>query len=501
MKKFVSTLQNDNKSKLKDWIPNLRHSKEALQERKFLDGLFPNMNTRIHIEEPAIQTGISSHRLLTTLKIEELISMMYVSMQNDDLDEAERIFHRAWRTNSIDLKSKLDHLFVDRFIELFLQKQLNGESSLNFSTNNFESRALEWFNSMEAYGWKPQVSTFSLFISYYLEQHQPDKAKDFVLQYQKYYEIGELLQYSIFSDAGTKEMLETLLISMGLDIQSKNDLNEFLISAFEDTISNPMDKTIDNVKSNEDLEEIIPANSSGIFILRDTLKGKQNFAQGDKYNQQLWLEARAYSAAKEQFELSQKKMPEESRSLKALPQDIINNWITALHKSLDQIFENPEKEVYPILPFLKLLPIDLVARITITELLRTCSEKGWDRENKQSTTGFGTQPALVFAMNISKALQVEHNLQQLNSKKNMRMLNIQKNVHKIHSAGKLFNMTLRKAITELARIEDKQSKWKPEWGAAVCTKIGSFLLQETLKIAYLKMHMRINDNPGAFEYY
>ena len=69
----------------------------------------------------------------------------------------------------------------------------------------------------------------------------------------------------------------------------------------------------------------------------------------------------------------------------------------------------------------------------------------------------------------------------------------------MHSAGKLFNMTLRKAITELARLEGRQTKWKPEWGATVSTKIGSFLLQESLKIAHLKMHMRKNDGSGTFE--
>lgn len=427
MKKLFTTLQNDKISKLKEWIPNLKQSRESIQERKFLDGLFPGVNhERIHIEEPdLVGDTISNHRLLSTLKVEEMISMIYISMQNDELDEAERIFHRTWRTNALDLKSKLDYLFVDRFIELFLQKQLNGESQSKFSSRNFEQRALEWFNSMEHYGWKPQISTYSLFISYYLEQHQPDKAKEFVNLYQKSgNEISELLKYAIFSDAGTKEMLESLLVSMGLDVQSRNDLNEFLMSAFEDTMTKAAQAKINETVDEDDLEleEITPANSSGIHILRDTLKGKQKFASGDKYNQQLWLEARAYLAAKEQFELSQKKMPEENRTLKALPQDIINNWITALHKSLEQVLDDPSNDVQQLLPFLRLLPIDVVARITITELLRTCSEKGWDRENKNTPTGFGTQPALVFAMNISKALQIEHNLQQLNSKKNMRMV-------------------------------------------------------------------------------
>ena len=502
MKKLFTTLQGEPVPKLKDWIPNIKKSRESAQEQKFLESLFPAVNhQRITLPEPELLAdGISKHRLLSSLKIEETISMIYISMQNDDLDEAERIFHRTWRTNPIDLKLKLDHLFADRFIELFLQKQLNYESQMNIWSRSYELRALEWFNNMENYGWKPQVSTFSLFISYYLEQTRPDDAKDFVIRFQKAgNDIADLLNYSIFSDAGTKEMLETLLFSMGFEVQAKNELNEFLMSAFEDTLSIAAKEKYSQQLTEKNMEEINPANSTGIFILRETLNGKQNFSNGDKYNQQLWLEARAYSAAKEQFEIAQKKMPEDSRTLKALPQDIINNWIAALLKSLENVLENPEKDLFTVLPFLKLLPLDVVARITITELLRTCSDKGWDREVKNAPTGFGTQPALVFAMNISKALQIEHNLQQLNSKKNLRLLNIQKNVHKIHSAGKLFNMTLRKAVTELARHESRQTKWKPNWGATVCTKIGSFLLHETLKIANLKMHIRTDSVTGQFE--
>ena len=236
-------------------------------------------------------------------------------------------------------------------------------------------------------------------------------------------------------------------------------------------------------KEQEAVIELKPTNTDKVKILRDTLDAKQTIKGMEKYNQQIWLENRALSAAREQFEAGQKKMPEELRRMNQLPKDLISNWHTLLQAEIEKLlkdkFTTPDTE---LLSLLRLVPSEVIARVTIASMLRIPERKAFDSRTEKK---IGQFTASTLAQEIGKAVEVEYNMKQLNDPKNKKILELKKEIHQIHCAGKLFNMTLRKAMSKIAKNSEEGGNWNPNWGTKALIVIGGRLMDFVIKLAHI----------------
>ncbi|KAI8897522.1 hypothetical protein BC833DRAFT_540155 [Globomyces pollinis-pini] len=452
-------------------------------EKSLMDELFPKGN--IILDQPELASNsVLLHRSLTNSKLEESIASIYAAMESDDLEYAEVVFHKIWRSNRAELQNKINPKMIERFIDLFLEKQKQ-----NMLILDYYPRAMEWFDNMESeYNVKRTISIYACVISYYLETSQIQQAKDCIKSLEADgLQLDELLQTTYFFEEHQVNPLRITLQSMGKNIQKPNsDIDNLLLSALEDSHQISDDKPTESA-----LEDLTGIKTLGVSILRKTLEGKKNTVNMPKYSQQLWLEQRAYTAAQELFEASQENIPQEMRRVCKLPPDLIQTWHDDLTVEIEASIKSGELDPQ-YMPFMKLLPPAIMTRIVFAEILRT-------KQLTDDVTKFGQMRFLNLVMQIGKAIEREHNLTQLNQKKNLKLVNLDRSVHKIHSSGKLLSMTLRKAITEFSKNEHKRSdKWKPHWGDRALIQIGTLLVEKCIKVTKVPIRVPATDVANTF---
>ncbi|KAJ3354540.1 DNA-directed RNA polymerase, partial [Kappamyces sp. JEL0680] len=424
--------------------------------------------------------------------MEERISCIYAAIETGEIDTAETLFFKAWKTSRDEMRNQVSSQILNRFMELLLEKALLEFRIQGYLSSGYDMRALEWFDSMSTeYGCQPTIRTFSTLLSFYLETMNYTKCKDLVEQLEAMQlRVDDLFLDVHFSEERHYKPLEQFLASIGKKTERQLvDLGDLLQNALEES-QNPPVPSADAKSSNDLLFELTPTSTIGVGILRNTLKAKEKIAKMDKYNQQLWLESRARTAAEEQFVAMQEKMPKELRKLSHVPHDLIESWHRELQAEIEQTIADPaDVDERKLVPFLRLVSSDVICRIVITNLLQlpSVSRRG---DQKESLTKFGQFLAVELAQTLGKTLEKEHNFEQLHSKRNQKILNLQKSIHKVHSSGKLFNIAIRKAMVQLTREETKRiENWRPEWGVIVVASIGSYLLNKATKVCKLPVRV------------
>ncbi|KAJ3316973.1 DNA-directed RNA polymerase, partial [Boothiomyces sp. JEL0866] len=464
---------------------------ESAIDKNFIDELFPKSNHLVQLEQPSLPIEVlSMHKSLNYSRLMEKISAMNAAMDVGDIDQAEFIFHKVWRTNRIEMKKILDHKVFEKFIECLLALQLQDQDNLD--SRPFEIRALEWYKSMDIeFQVKPGCHTFALFISYFLETGNIKAAQEKIVQMEAdKFTINQLTEDPLFEEEADYMALDALLKQMGKSVTPPNSVDSLILSAIKESAENPQSEEQD------ESIELKATDTIGVSILRKTLLGKKDIAELDKYSQQLWLEQRAYQAAQEQFEEMQKTIPESQKAVNQLPLDLITQWHESLKDKIESEMNtlDASKEDQEYVNFLRLLTPDILARITITELMKFPGNTS--NKNKES---FGQIRTLDMVMAIGNSIHREYNLQQMNRKSNLRQLNLQRHIHKIHSAGKLFNMTLRKAIAKLSNDEEGKSLgWNPDWGNRNIVNVGSFLLNIAVNTIKLPIKITCPESPSGF---
>lgn len=342
------------------------------------------------------------------------------------------------------------------------------------------------------YGRKPSITTYALFIAHHIKSrngmkkiigHLDDMEK-------QGFTINHLFaDYTFSGDPSSTEMLKEYLESIGKSFDGTNtsSMSDLLQSALEEVqISGDIHHHRDDPNLNNSGTELKGTNTKGVSILRESLKGRKDASKNmDSYSQQLWLESKSLSAAQEQYEEMQKKMPEDIRKMNRLPSDLLDTWRLELRQQIENTINNPdEKESEDIVPFLKLVPTEVISRIVITNIMRLPQHRKRNEDDSSPPlTRFGQFSAIELCQGLGKAIQREHNLIQLNSKKNQKKLNLDKSIHKIHSSGKLFHLAIRQALSRLKKAADEEfDDWKPEWGHQVTISVGSYLLEKATKV-------------------
>ncbi|KAJ3356082.1 DNA-directed RNA polymerase [Entophlyctis luteolus] len=240
--------------------------------------------------------------------------------------------------------------------------------------------------------------------------------------------------------------------------------------------------------------DLVRTNSIGVKILQKTLASLSLDAANvtDKIKLQSELEEKALSAAVEEMTLSKETLPESLRSIIQMPGRYMAAWNRLLIPEIKSRLEAMEvsltdSEQHGSLPFLKLLTPEQLAKIAITEFLRVSADP--DNVLEVSSTN-QVVPTVSLLARIGSSIEMEHNLQQINKKKNRKMLETQMGIHNLHINGRLFNQTMRKVISKLAQTEaaaNEKGNWIPKWPSSVKIRAGSVLAVLMLKIAKVQV--------------
>ena len=222
LRMYATEMAKEKVTDLKQLIPNIvKPTQKIASENTLMDDLFPDVNFKtIKLEYDGEKgcDGISSYRALSLLQLESKLSSAYVALESEDIDHAEALFYKAWRTNRKDMAKMIDATMINRFIELSLslqqQEHRRGEIS---ESHDHLNRALEWFNNMGSeYGVEPNVTSYELFVSFYIQTSDLKKAKETIQQYLEHkMDLAELQRDRCFSEEKDLSALQVLLSSMG----------------------------------------------------------------------------------------------------------------------------------------------------------------------------------------------------------------------------------------------------------------------------------------------
>jgi DNA-directed RNA polymerase len=491
---------------------------------------------------------IQLNKLKTRQNCTECLALIFANIETENFNQAERIFHRAIRLNRQLFTEMIDVRIIHKFINAFLSTFKDTLDPL------MEKRALEWLNNMERdCNISPSIHTYAMFISHFLHSGQQDKAKEMVDQIiKRKLQLSKLLLNSYFADSEEQNLLKTFLADIGKldDIQFLPE-ESLLLSAFQDTKSYNHKVVSQNDYYNEEewkeikalkLARIASTDSDSVAILRKCLNDFSSFTTTDKYNQQTYIESRSYSSAVEQGELLQSKLPKEFKSQAMVPKETLTKWfedLTLLIKrtvystnqngksgsdgesgadgqsgSDGESGADVERRAHnglkddPLLPFMKLISPEQMAKITISQFM----QKQNFRDNKSTAppgyrNAFGCISALLVTKGIGESIQREYNLTRLSSPARRKELKISKGVHNLQASGKLYNLALRKLVSDFSNRDGKEiTCWRffsnnnsPNWGVKIFIQLGSFLSELLLKVATISVRKTDLDNPEIYK--
>ncbi|KAJ3303464.1 DNA-directed RNA polymerase, partial [Blyttiomyces sp. JEL0837] len=435
-----------------------------------------------------------------------------------------------------------------RFSTLASKNGTRRTASTTSSAPSF-TKALEWHRRMtNEFGVKPSEDGYAMLIRHALLQNDLTTAARLVWEMEGHgISTSELISSVRFSEREDRVTLEALLRSMAklphdnIDGDSLVDgssiAERILESASATTISDGksgdsdssivnVDKlmltamkesadaeakseTMDTSTTTEDtrvktpLEQLAEENlrvtdSAGVKILRKTLATLRKDSGLSKLDQQRLLEEKALQAAVEEKEVARENLPSELKKMVQLPSSLVAQWMRVLipliKKEMDAMEDaTTDADDQAVLPFLKLLSPEQMARITVSEFLKIPERKDVSDFNQ-----VGVVPTATVMGNIGHAIEQEYNLQQISKKKNQKMLKTELGIHSLHMNGRLGNTAVRMVMSRLAREEEAKMAnlgWRPKWPAVTHMRAGSVLASLLFKSARVMVPVPDPKNP------
>jgi pentatricopeptide repeat protein len=394
--------------------------------------------------------------------VQERFSLMSIYLSQNQYKDAEILFNRTWKTNPLDIKSQDNIDLVNAFIKCHLSTSSQG-SQLCKGDGNIQ-RAWDWYQRIKEIGSSANVETFGILINALINKREIGKIKELLDEFQKSnLSIDKLLKFN-----GIQENFFELkaLVSDFTCEETESYKNDLLKSVLKDEYS-------DKISLEEEAEEYllqvkgrtkdaVQSGAIGVKILQKTLGELQSSTHVTDYEKQLWLEERAHAAALEEVEEFMKKLPDSIRKITHLPSDLVWAWNQKLEPAIQErikvLEEGIDEKSCTKTTFLKLLPVSTLSRITIAEFLKIQSKRDEEGDGTIKEKA-GLRKALNVVMGIGKSIEREHNLRQF--KKNKGLINTNVKLHKLHSNGKLFNITVRSIAKELH--ESHGLDWMPFW--------------------------------------
>lgn len=101
---------------------------------------------KLPVPESYEKGNYQSTTTLNSMKLQERVSCLYAALELGDVDHAESIFFKIWRSNRKEFSENyLNIVMLNRFIDLLLTKQLDDYKKHGEYNDGYENRALEWY--------------------------------------------------------------------------------------------------------------------------------------------------------------------------------------------------------------------------------------------------------------------------------------------------------------------------------------------------------------------
>ncbi|KAJ1338793.1 hypothetical protein BSLG_006430 [Batrachochytrium salamandrivorans] len=474
-------------------------------------------DARISLPVPKAKTTVSrmdtvsSSRALTKSRIVEQMAMIYGYIQSSNIDQAETLFNRCLRSNPVDMLTHITTSFINRFIDVHLNYQpptnevrvpaRDPESLLD--NLDHEPRAFRWLSRFPDFNIQKNMETFAILCHHYFKTGAIDKVKQCIEELESSgFHVTDLFEDHRFSSQNDRAPLEALLRSMEklpngvvpstVFSYQNAELDDLMMSVLSDTNTaieaghlnrakynsttegDALD--LDSVAENsaglevsaftqeelrmikeESSKEIQSTDVQGVQILKNSLLDMGDPDKMTAYRRQVWLEERAHQAAVEKHEEFLKSLPKDLLELALIPSKIMADWYMQLYPvikdKLATIDEgNASREIEEIAPLLKLFSAKTLCIVAIREVLKSPPHKG-----SASNLGLpGTHlRSTSLVQNVGNNLQREHNIQQMKVKANQKIAKVELGIHKLHTTGRLADLSIRKAAAEMLKTYTK----------------------------------------------
>ncbi|KAL2918417.1 DNA-directed RNA polymerase [Polyrhizophydium stewartii] len=505
------------------------HKPALSREQLLIPELFPRATMvslePVKVPKDDISDSLTTLRALSVAKVGERLALVYAALESGEVDRAENLFNRCWRSNPADTIKSIDASFVNRIIETHLELHRERRDADEPAPSSkfqqyvaHEQRAIEWMHRMYDFKLAPDEVTYSLLCCHFLRVNDTDRALGVIEKYEQAgFDIKQLFECPAFSGAEDRQLLEAMLRSVnkmpessnGLGLLDNPDLDNLMLSALKDA------KALSDLRSQgqraanlhildipgsqvvvdqaeiqrERAKELLATQASGVSILRKALSDIGDTSGMDKYNQQLRLEERSYMAALEMQEASLASMPQHLRSIANTPIRLLAEWDKKLLPIITEEIEKLAKSQVegkekPFVELLKLLAPAKITRIAISEFLRApIASSTRSRENPEPFVR-----AVMLARNIGAIIEREHNLEKLNSRKTRQTIAQEFGIHRLHTTGRLMDASIRKIATEMSKRNIRLNKtWIPKWGSENLVEVGAFLMDLVIKHAKISV--------------
>ncbi|KAJ3417132.1 DNA-directed RNA polymerase [Chytridiales sp. JEL 0842] len=407
---------------------------------------------------------------------------------------------------------------INAFVEAFLDPERRSKRN-RADVGPDLKKALEWRNRLKDLNadLKPDSTTFAILVRYAISVNDLALATKFLWEMEHEGIPAEtLLTNSRFADQEERVPLEALLRSIGKDTLAVADEPQsiaervlaqassaktndpktsasasdgLMLSAmqeFNSHATSPVSPAPATPISSLASAELRGTDSIGVRILRRTLDSLDRNPTISKLERQQILEEKALLAAVEEREATREKLPANMKNMTQMPTQLMASWhklLVPLIKREIQALEEATSDAdeHSYLPFLKLLTPEQLSRICITEFMRL---PGRQESGRIATSGAKTTVSLLSG--IGRNIEMEYNLQQMKKKKNKKFLETQMGIHNLHMNGRLFNITMRKIMSQLAQKEwmiNEKDSWRPSWPETVHVKAGAVLSVLLMKVA------------------
>ncbi|KAI8912213.1 hypothetical protein DFJ77DRAFT_542011 [Powellomyces hirtus] len=488
-----------------------------IKERTILDEMKPVQDVEIH------DTLTMEDRAVSRNLLEERMVLVYACLESGDISSAEKIFNRSLRTNLMDMREIVDARMLNAFIEAHLA-----------APTPSVDRAMDWFNNFDSQlSIKHTSDSFALLARYHLRAGQPEKVPPLIERMElEGITLQDLLENDRFEEDEDKTPLEAVLREMGRDVDGIVTADRLLLSAIEENAArkrkeaaaaaaarqsssspalSPMDMFFDDADGGDGQPQPpsqpraatspMSTQSLGIKVLRKALQEMESSKRTDKYEQQLWLEERTAAAAVEDLELTLINMPENVRRLTTLPADLVAAWnkvfVQVLKNDIQQMkAARDDAEEHGLERVLSLLRPEQLSKITITEFLRPPTKQ-------EMSTGIvaGEAPFARLALTIGKRVEEEHHARKAKQLASKHKIRLHRGIHQLHSDGKLFEQTVRRIVTRVAKkAGTDESNWLPPFPDGVRARLGAYLVERLVAVARVRVRVHDPADGGKYTY-
>ncbi|PVV03739.1 hypothetical protein BB560_001774 [Smittium megazygosporum] len=241
--------------------------------------------------------------------------------------------------------------------------------------------------------------------------------------------------------------------------------------------------------SNEELPLPESVKSKGEEVLGATILnnmlGSLNNSNLSNYEKQTLMEQKAFESELLRSEIISQKYSSLAIDKKTgFLKKYTSLWLPKMTYLIEQELKKYDSDLNSessYLTFLRLLPPDKMATITIVSILKS-SITSIIRDSRYKGSSFLMVSKVV--THISSTIKSEYDYSFLMKKENSHLLSRDLAVHKMSTSGKLFNLAVRKAQAKVERSLNKFD-WVPRWPVASSVKLGSLLLSFFMEAAKL----------------